>query len=72
MPDKSRDDEPIKPETSESGEADSQAEDTEGHFMLPDTGAARILASRRSSEIERDVRIRVQKKDSRPNTNRGR
>jgi hypothetical protein len=49
-----------------------QDQDTEGHFMLPDTGAARILSGSRSRDIEREARMRLQKKESRPNIKRDR
>jgi hypothetical protein len=65
MAEKRKIDEPI-----ESG-AD-QEQDTEGHFMLPDTGAARILSGSRARDIEREARLRLQKKESRPNVKRDR
>jgi len=72
MADKSKDEEQIKSGTGESDEAGTQEEDTEGHFMLPDTGAAQILASSRSRDIERKARIHMQKQESRPTNKRGR
>lgn len=72
MTDKRKDDEQIRSGTGESGEAGTQDEDTEGHFLLPDTGAAQVLANRRSSEIERSARIHMQKRDARPTDKRGR
>jgi hypothetical protein len=58
-------DEPIEAGT-------EQEQDTEGHFMLPDPGAARVIASSRSRDIERDARMRLQKKEGRPITKRDR
>ena len=72
MADKRSDEEQITPGTGEPAEADAPEDDTEGHFMLPDTGAAQILASSRSREIDRQVRINTQKRESRPNDKRGR
>jgi hypothetical protein len=65
MSEKSKLDQPIE------SEADKE-QDTEGHFMLPDTGAARILSSSRSRDIEREARLRQQKNESRPNIKRDR
>jgi predicted RecA/RadA family phage recombinase len=65
MSDKRKADEPINSGT-------EQDQDTEGHFMLPDTGAARILSGSRSRDIEREARMRLQKKESRPNVKRDR
>ena len=42
-------------------------DDTEGHFLLPDAGASRILAESRSKDIEREVRDRLRNKEARPN-----
>lgn len=72
MADKGKDEEQIKSGTGESGEAGTQEDDTEGHFMLPDTGAAQVLANSRSRDIERQARIHMQKRESRPNDKRGR
>lgn len=72
MADKRSDDEQITSGPGEPAEAGTQEDDTEGHFLLPDTGAAQILASSRSREIEREVRINRQKRESRPNDKRGR
>jgi hypothetical protein len=47
-------------------------DDTEGHFLLPDSGAARILATSRSQDIEREIRERQREKQARPNDKRGR
>lgn len=65
MSDKRKADEPKNSGT-------EQDQDTEGHFMLPDTGAARILSGSRARDIEREARMRLQKKESRPNVKRDR
>jgi hypothetical protein len=65
MSSKNKPDEPIQTGT-------DQEQDTEGHFMLPDTGASRVLASSRSRDIEREARLRLQKKEGRPNIKRDR
>jgi hypothetical protein len=65
MSEKRKIDEPINTGT-------DQDQDTEGHFMLPDTGAARILSSSRSRDIERETRLRLQKKEGRPTVKRDR
>jgi len=72
MADKPQDDEQITSDATDAGETGSEDQDTEGHFLLPDTGAARVLASSRSRDIDRDVRVQVQRKESRPNDKRGR
>ena len=72
MADKRKADEPMPAGTEESTGTDAADQDTEGHFMLPDPGAARILASSRSRDIERDARFRFPKKDRGANPKRGR
>jgi hypothetical protein len=72
MADKRKVDEPIPAGTDETTEAGAGEQDTEGHFMLPDPGAARVLASSRARDIERDARFRLPKKESRADTKRGR
>jgi hypothetical protein len=72
MADKRKADEPIPAGADETTKAGTDEQDTEGHFMLPDPGAARVLASSREREIERDARFRLPKRESRADTKRGR
>jgi iron complex transport system ATP-binding protein len=62
MAEKRKADEPIPAAADEAAEAGTGEQDTEGHFMLPDPGAARVLASSRARDIERDARFRLFKK----------
>ena len=48
-------------------ETEDAGDDTEGHFLLPDAGAGRILAESRSKDIERELRDRQRTKEGRPN-----
>jgi hypothetical protein len=48
-------------------ETEDTGDDTEGHFLLPDAGASRILAESRARDIEREVRDRQRSKEGRPN-----
>jgi hypothetical protein len=71
MADKRKVDEPTPAEADESTTAGTSEGDTEGHFMLPDPGAARVLANSRSRDIERDARFRLFKRNK-GDTKRGR
>jgi hypothetical protein len=71
MADKRKVDEPTPAGTEDPTEAGTAEQDTEGHFMLPDPGAARVLASSRARDIERDTRFRLFKK-SKAEPKRGR
>jgi hypothetical protein len=62
MADKRKADEPTPAGTDESTTTGTGDQDTEGHFMLPDPSAARIVASSRARDIERDARFRLFKK----------
>ena len=50
-----------------SAETQDAGDDTEGHFLLPDAGASRILAESRTKDIEREIRDRQRAKEGRPN-----
>ena len=62
MADKRKVDEPTPAGTDDPNQAGTGEQDTEGHFMLPDTGAARVLASSRARDIDRESRFRLSKK----------
>ena len=69
MADKNAADDQVE-ETS-SGPSDA-TDDTEGHLLMPNIAAARALASSHGREMERNKRVRVQHKDSRPGESRSR
>jgi hypothetical protein len=58
MAEKRKVDEPAAAENDETKKSTGD-EDTEGHFMLPDPGAARIVADSRARDIEREARFRI-------------
>ena len=59
--------EPREVPSARGAATEEAGDDAEGHFLLPDTGAARILAARRSRDVDRQVRDRQRQKEARPN-----
>lgn len=72
MADKRAADERLEDEAPGPDAAIENADDTEGHLLMPNIAAARALVNNNVREGERNARARIHRKDDRPGEKRGR